>query len=238
MIINIAICDDKEWEKQQLLDFIQCHAQKRGIKVQTKHYSSGKAYIDSWSKSCEPDILFLDIEMPEVSGIELKDYLQEHGSESKIMFVTSHEELVWEAFGKNVVGFLRKPLEWDIFETNMDKTMHLLERESRAFMVNERENRMVASHKMLAIRADGTYCSVHTPSEDIFTDKSITEMEEMLAQEDFFRVHKSYIINLRCIKRIGNEEVVLCDGTEIPIARRRKTDLKDAYTSYLLREVK
>ena len=194
-------------------------------------------YKNKWKKTGEPDILFLDIEMPELDGIELKNYLQERGSQTKIIFVTSHEELVWEAFGENVMGFLCKPIKETAFFSHMRKTLAVVERQKHVLLVNSREKQVASTHEIIAIYADGAYGVVQTDSEKLFSDKSLSELEAMLAQEDFFRVHKSYMINLSKVKRVEND-VVMCNDLVIPVARRRRTDLKEAYTDYLLREVR
>lgn len=124
--IRIAVCEDHTIEKEIVKKLLKKYAEQRQIQLHVEYFSSGIQYKEHWTEADEPDILLLDIEMPEFDGIQLKEYLQEKRSKSKILFITSHTESVWDAFGENVYGFLKKPMDEKKFEELMDKMISAL----------------------------------------------------------------------------------------------------------------
>ncbi|MBE5876848.1 MAG: LytTR family transcriptional regulator [Lachnospiraceae bacterium] len=102
-------------------------------------------------------------------------------------------------------------------------------------LFNDWRKSVVQSRKIEMLKANGRYTVVGVDREDVFSDKSLGEWEQVLENEDFVRIHKSYIVNLRYVEKIGNN-VVLKDGTSVPLARRRKKEFEAKYKEYLMRE--
>ena len=123
-MLKIAICDDeaiyRENTEKVCNDYFQGDGKAFGDEVAMFTFSSGKELMDS---SEEYDVLFLDVEMPDSDGICVKECFEKNRKKTRIIFLTSHEERAFEAFGKNVMYFLRKPLKAQEFKKAMDKVM-------------------------------------------------------------------------------------------------------------------
>jgi len=102
-------------------------------------------------------------------------------------------------------------------------------------LFNDWRKNVVQSGKIEKLIAEGRYTVVDVEGEEVFSDKSIGEWEKELKDQDFVRIHKSYIVNLRYVIKIGNT-VILKDGTIVPLARRRKKEFDERYREYLMRE--
>lgn len=234
--VKIAICDDRKEEADSILDYIRTYAQQRQIEVQENVFGSGDRYKEMWERSEEPDILLLDVEMPKLCGIQLKEYLQENRSKTKILFITSHNEAMGEAFGANVYGFLVKPVEKELLFEYLDKMCRTLKKEKMIFQIDETTGEIVRAENILWIQSEKQYSWIQLEDDKKFSNKSLAQWEEELLGQDFCRVHKSYIANFRHINQIA-DEIKMDNGAAIPIARRRKGMVKDEFKNFLIREV-
>lgn len=234
--IRIAVCEDHTIEKEIVKKLLKKYAEQRQIQLHVEYFSSGIQYKEHWTEADEPDILLLDIEMPEFDGIQLKEYLQEKRSKSKILFITSHTESVWDAFGENVYGFLKKPMDEKKFEELMDKMISALQREYGQAFVDEKTGEKIIPNQILWVRSQGQYSKVQMENGEKFSNLSLAEWEEKMKGNTFFRVHRSFIVNLKHIAKI-TDEIKMDNGTIVPIARRRKAVLKDTYKEFLIHEV-
>lgn len=93
---------------------------------------------------------------------------------------------------------------------------------------------VVESSKIELLKAEGRYSLLSIKKEEVFSDKSISEWEQELGELNFFRVHKSYLVNLKYIDQIG-DMLVLKNGVKIPLARRRKKEFEEKYKEYIIR---
>lgn len=100
-------------------------------------------------------------------------------------------------------------------------------------LFNDWRRNVVHSRKIEKLMAEGRYTVVDVEGEEVFSDKGLGEWEKELKDLDFVRIHKSYIVNLRYVIKIGNT-IVLQDGTTVPLARRRKKEFEERYREYLM----
>lgn len=107
-MIKVGICEDEKVCRESIAKLLEEYFTQRGIPYQLEEYESGQSFMEEKEKT---DILLLDIEMEGISGIQLKNWLWREDEDTKIVFVTKHSEEMPEAFGKNVYGFLHKPLK-------------------------------------------------------------------------------------------------------------------------------
>lgn len=234
--IKIAICDDETACRESLE--MMCRTffeEKRSItEMPDIHvFSSGKEIIASNETY---DILLLDIEMPDQDGISIKEYFETSREQTRIIFTTSHKERVLEAFGKNVVSFLVKPIDRDNFQKVMEKTLSdicglVLEIEESG------ETFLIAVKQIKYIEAQDKYTLAVTASGEHLFRRTLKFWENVLPCEDFVRIHKSYLVNLEYLEKKG-EEVRLDHGKLIKISRLRKNEVMEKYKGFLRRKVK
>ena len=234
--IKIAICDDEAVCRESLE--MMCRTffkeQKPSARMPDIHvFSSGKEMIASNEMY---DILLLDIEMPDQDGISIKEYFETNREQTRIIFTTSHKERVLEAFGKNVVSFLVKPLSRERFWKVMEKTISDICGPVLEIEENE-ETFLMPVRQIKYIEAQDKYTLAVTVTGKYLFRRTLKFWESVLPQEDFVRIHKSYLVNMEYFEKKG-EEVLLDQGKMIKISRMRKNEVMGKYKEFLRRKVK
>lgn len=235
--IKIAICDDEAVYRESTE--VMCKAFFDGKEGEA--YSVEGLDIDVFPSGREIiasdkayDILLLDIEMPERDGISVKEYFETHHKQTRIIFMTSHKERVLEAFGKNVVSFLVKPLCKEDFQKVMQKTLadicgQILEIEENG------EFFVIPVNQIRYIEAQDKYTVTVTETGKYLMRRTMKFWEGVLPCQDFCRIHKSYLVNLEYFEKKG-DEVWLDKGKIVKISRLRKNGVLEKYKEFLRRK--
>lgn len=235
--MNFAICDDNEAICHAIKDHITNYfIEKRMEPPECTVYNSGKEIVDS---SKNHDIVFIDVEMPEMDGVSACRILSSRYSHSLFVMITSHAAYVDDAFRLNAFRFLTKPIDW----TRFDKCL------SEAIYVSVTYNRKIAiSHKLgISTVYTADIISVESENRKVYiktsgcetpylSDETMAHWEkELLGCAGFYSPHRSYIINFEHISRIDNENnlVIMDSGDSIYISRRKSKDFRNSYLTYL-----
>ncbi len=232
-MIKVGICDDEKLCREQVTNLLEQYFRKKGLQYELLEYESGMDFLDRGEGI---DLLFLDIEMEGLSGIELKDDLQAE-EEIRIIFVTGHVEGMPEAFGKNVYGFLEKPLDAQKLEKYLGRVLEDMEEDRILVLKGVRGEMAIRQKDIFYFVSEKKYSRVIGRKGEAFCDMGLQQLEEMLGQKSFFRCHKSYLVNLGNISD-ANQSIRLKNGESIPVSRRKVKELKDAYLKYIIRKAR
>lgn len=184
------------------------------------------------------DVVFLDIDMPGLTGIELAETLSGLEHPPAIVFVTAHSEHAVEAFEVAAADYLVKPVETRRLRMAIDRIAPAVTAQPRI----ERVPVEKAGKKLLLqvsdifhVMAKDDYSYIFTDGERYLSTLSLAELEQKLEPQGFFRVHRRYLVNLAAVREIapmygGTMELTLKDaaGTQVPVSRRRAPALKRA----------
>jgi two-component system LytT family response regulator len=199
-------------------------------------------------KSHKPDLLFLDIQMPDMNGFEMMDQLG--GENFEVIFITSFNEYAIRAIKYSALDYLLKPVDGIELRNALNRYRNRKEPNvSKTRLENLRHNMHVQNDAQLQLviptkqgdyqfsindivrcEADSNYTNIYLKGKRKFTaSKTLSDIEEMLAGALFMRVHKSHLVNLEHVKRLTSEdELILSDESHIAISRRRLAEVKDA----------
>lgn len=179
---------------------------------------SGFAAIQNY----EPDLIFLDIQMPEISGISLAEKLH---SEQMIIFTTAHSEYAVQGFNLNAVDYLLKPFDFNRFTLSIEKAIkqkqiHQSFNDGSEYIVVKVEYRNVKImlNDILYIEALDNYVKIYTKAKMYLTLMNLKAIYELLPTSNFMRIHRSFIISLKKISDFTRENVVI-EGKTIPVGR-------------------
>ncbi|PKV52074.1 LytTR family two component transcriptional regulator [Aquimarina sp. MAR_2010_214] len=178
------------------------------------------------------DLIFLDINMPEISGIS---FAKSINKDIKIIFTTAYREYAIEGFDLHAVDYLLKPIAYErllnaihnYFEVyHKEESPKIIETSSNEFIFVRSDRRMkkVDFSEIIYIESYSDYVKIHCSSNTIITRETISTIESKLPQQYFMRTHRSYIISISRIDSFSNEEIIV-DHKSIPISRNYKPEV-------------
>lgn len=212
-------------------------------------YSDSRQLLEYlFTEHPQVDLLILEIEMPELDGLELKRQITSIYMDINILFLTGHREMMEDAFGRNVIGFLSKEhfeerLLRYIYEIKED-----LHKEDRIEICINGEMKNFSKSRIVKFRSQHIY-SVMTIEQFYNRNKHTLETKEemyrislgkwmdILQDDAFYRVGRTFIVNLKYVRRI-TDNIVLKTGEELTIPVRKRAEVKNAYNEYCLRTEK
>lgn len=231
----ITICDDDAVFAEKVKKLCENILKKEwGSQIEFIYVSSGEEFLQLKRHT---NILLLDIEMKDISGIDVKEKLNISHCDTKIIFMTNHTERMREAFGKYVYGFVIKD-KYQELEKLLLPMIQEIEEESSYFLVDGiQEKKQVNQKDIYYIKAAGNYIEIFVENKHYLKRQKMNDCEMEINKKDFCRVHKSYIVNFRYIKTINQKEVILNGNIKIPVARGKCNLIKGAYIEYLKRKL-
>lgn len=174
------------------------------------------------------DIIFLDVEMPEMTGLEMLDSLQGE-NHPYVVLVTSKKEYAIDAFEYNVVDYLLKPVDYVRFLKAINKLLSQQAKDAgeandnEIFVKSDLKFVKIKFDEILYVEAMADYVIIHIEGGKHIIHSTMKGIDKKLAQENFVRVHRSYIVNLKKINTVENTAVIIGDKN-IPIGASYKAD--------------
>lgn len=237
---NIAICDDEEAALSILTSSLQGAFRAHDVEAVIDTFTRPRVML-AQMHNVSYDLIFLDIEMPGMSGLDAAKQLRREGNLVDIIFISNREDLVFDALRVNPRGFIRKTrFIQDVsgvidtyFAYRSEKT------QEKVLIVRQRDQVLhISIEKLKYIEGFGKKQLAMTVDREtpIEMNKSMQELEEELAPYGFLRIHKGYLVNYRLIRRIGEDEVLLTDGQKLPVSRRKHQEVRDTYMEWMQQE--
>jgi two-component system LytT family response regulator len=243
--IRAIIVDDESHARAAITGIISEHFQQIEVLDQAKDLPNAVKLIHKLN----PDLVFLDVEMPGHSGLELLDFFNENEVCFDIIFVTAYSEYAIHAFKLAAVDYLLKPLKL----ADMEKAIDLYYKRNRSKSYqskyeklqvlksninNHKEKRIVLPtnegliieniENIVYFKADGSYVQITFANKSkILLTRKLLDFEYLEEQGDFLRVHRSYMVNLKHVKKImkGDSSLILSTGDEISITNEKRQQL-------------
>lgn len=215
----IGICDDENCMREQVAMVCKEVVEKYNTDIQIETFSDGKQVIEK-----EFDILILDIEMEGVDGISVKNIFQNRKKDTIIIFVTSHDEMMSQAFGVNVIGFVTK--------CYLKSQLPVMLNSAIKRVMNTVNIDGIDSRKICYIEAEHVYNILHLEDgSEMSVRRTSAQLEMALTSVGFIRIHRTYIINMAYVEHIKDKTIVV-NGCELPVSSRLKSGFKKEYNKY------
>lgn len=186
------------------------------------------------------DVMFLDVNMPEATGLQLAEALMRLKFPPAVVFVTAYSEHALDAFKVNAIDYLVKPVETDrlnqaVARVREHVALHLQTQKSERIPVEKAGKKiLIGIDKIRFVMARDDYAYLQTDVDRYFSTVSLAQLEKRLDGHGFFRVHRGYLVNLSMVEEVepvaGGTLLLTLNGVEeqIPVSRRRVTALKKA----------
>ncbi len=218
MQYNVAVCDDSAADRQYILRMLAEWAENSGHSVVVSEFSSSEEFLFHYEDKKEYDILLLDVEMGEMDGVALAKRLRRENETVQIIFITGYSDYIAEGYEVAALHYLMKPVKqeklWAVLGRAVEK---IKKNEAALYLESGGDMFCIPLYQIRYVEVQHNYITVHGKT-DVTVKKTLSELEEAL-NEDFFRVGRSFIVNLRCISRVTKTDIVLSDGTLVPLPR-------------------
>lgn len=233
MIVSVGICDDEAIMRMQLATMLARYGDEHGVQIAVKQYCSGEelvAHLDD-----KTQVLFLDIGLAGITGIEAARKLADQRPDILIVFVTSMAQYALEGYSVHAFGFLMKPVRYQDVSNILDEALDKLNAagnkrlvvrcDGRSAVIEVQDIRYVESfaHKMKIVLPDG----------NLQAGASMSWFEGKLANCGFYRVHRCYLANMRHITEIRDGRIWLDNGDDIPLSKQRSQDFMATFGDFI-----
>ena len=225
--MKIAVCDDERIIREQIKDYLKSYSEAAVF-----DYSSGKKMISSGERF---DLIFLDIEMDDCNGMDIAAELRRKNIDSHIVFLTSHDEFMAEAFKVKAFRFLTKPVKREDFDEALKEAEKEINSRQMVYFTSKGANVSLWNDEIVYIESSGDGTILYDCSGKSYCiTEPIKYWESILDRKIFYRIHKSYIVSLKYIKNIEKTKVTLLyTDSELTVSRRNITRFREAYINYI-----
>ena len=231
MNYNIAICDDDREQLKNLEVVVENWAVESGHSCRIRTFTSAEEFLFEYEEDKAYDILLLDVEMNNISGIELAKRIRKDNNRAEIIFITSHFEFVGEGYEVDALHYLIKPVAEDKLQQVLGKAVERLAVEPPWVVINcDGQTIKLYEYEILYIEAFLHYISIRTISGEYKIKENLSSFEKRLST-DFYRVHRSYLVSLKQITRISRTAVWV-GKEELPLARGKYDDINRAFIEH------
>ncbi len=231
MTINAVICDDDKSCSELVLKYLLKYCEERQIDCFYECYNNTEDVVNSTTKY---NIAFLDVEIDNVSGLEIAKSLKERNENVIVFFITQYEKYIDDAMDLFALRYIKKPLDYSRFYKGLDKAIELINQDVIDVYLKD-------STQILKLNAcDIMYVEIIDHKTKIVTEKEIYYSKSLLdywqkklTHSSFYRIHKSYIINLDYVVKYQRNEVTMRNGNIIGISYRNQATFRKYFTDYL-----
>lgn len=248
--LKAIIVDDEERARRVLHSMLKQEDAEIEILAECSNVPSAVIEINKH----QPDVVFLDVEMPDYSGFELYDFFK-GDIDFQIVFVTAYSEYAIRAFEVSAVDYVLKPVSPDALLKALEKVKERLKADVVKSNATLRSNlatkglekiavpnstglEIIKTSDILYIEADGAYCKFFFADKpSILISKSLKHYETQLAGlSNFFRPHRSFLVNLDALKEYNRNDgtLILDNGNSIPVSRSNRSQMDSVIEGYLL----
>ena len=231
--MRIAICDDEEKYRLELKTILNKLLINIDCDIDT--FSDGNI-LEADFRDKPYDLVFLDIEMPEVDGITLAKKLRSLSDKVYIVFLTSHIEYALEGYEVNALRYLTKPVNIDKLK-EVIKYVQERETAARQIIIKEDGEKLVIDvNDVIYMEAMNQNVRIVTVLGEHTIRYNIGDFEEQLKNDGFYRIHRGYLISLAKVKKLSKGDVIMelgKDEVSLPVSRSNLKSLKDALYSYV-----
>lgn len=232
-MLTIAICDDERDFREQIRDFLYRYQKSEQIHFRIVETQTGQQLLNLMSE--EIDIVFLDIKMKNLNGIQTAQKLRNTNTHIQIVFVTSAPEYALAGYKVNAFDYLVKPVSFDLFRKTLDRLLDRLDQISDYILVKNYDSiKKIFLCDILFIETYNRNLLIHTKKENFISHEKLGEMEKALSGQGFFRCNSGYLVNFAFVDQLDGQDhtLRLVNGEKIPLSRPRKKECIAALSQY------
>lgn len=231
-MLKIAICDDEAASRNRMQEFLTGMELLFSVDI----FESGEALLRSGESY---QMIFLDIDMKGISGIDAARVLRRRDKKVKIIYVTAYEDFRDYAFSVHAFAYLVKPIRRERFLEILKEALEYTEEEKDELLRFETESGFleIGSRDILYLEYLNRKIRMNTRAGDVWMKGGIRAMEEKLQPYGFAMPHKSFVVNFYHVKNLKGYDIVMSDGSLVPLSQKKSAAFRDELSAWLARQL-
>ncbi len=232
--MKIAVCDDNTLFQEEIKSFLFEYFGRLSIEIEL--FTNGSQFLTAVQSATIPfDLVFMDIEMPGLDGLETSRRLRKENRDLFLIFLSSHTELAFDGYEVDAFRFLTKPVNQEKLWKALSDWEKLRLSEERICLNLGDHNQVLSWRDIQYIQSENVYVNVVTAQQRILVRMKINELEKRMPKSMFFRPHRSFLVNLQHIHGFDSKKIRMVDGLDVPLSRRNAAEFRNRMMSFLNR---
>lgn len=241
-VFRIAICDDEAMLLEDTDKVVSKVSNQLIGKTRNELYSSSVALLEELRKKHEqgnsfPDLIIMDIEMPKMDGIEFGKRLREFAPDVMLIYLTSYSEYAVRGYEAKAFRYMIKPVTEEAMAEVFSDILNERINSKKLYLNCAEGESVVPLNEIIYISSEDKYSVVYSNNEHFYDSNSLNFWEKTLAPYGFYRIHRSYLVNMAYHRSLGKSHIILEGGIELPISRRRKMSYKKAVIQEMRKDI-
>lgn len=239
--MKVAICDDSIEDLMTIEHILTTYRDKNPkVSLEIEKFSDARQLYARIQKNELADLYILDMLMPEKSGIDLGNEIRRYGSEKAIIYITTSDEFALDAYDVHAIRYLLKPVRDSQLYEALDYAFACSGvSQGPRYLVRTRQGLVSVPYSRIEyIENSSRMLAVHLVDGEIIKSIFIRssfdeEIGELIREDDFMQVHKSFLVNKRYVRRLNGDHILLESGDGVPVSKKRAADVKREYLLYV-----
>lgn len=234
-MVKIAVCDDESYMADKIEEYIMRFANAHGYDFSISKFNGGKALLDAGNVF---DLIFLDIQMDEIDGIETAKLIREKNMNVPIVYITSFSDYSMRAHKVHAFDFIEKPFDYSHIETvirdfmklNTSKKLNMVK-----FRTDDGDITQNADDILYFACCGQRKILMYTPNKTVELKGSIPDIIETINNRQFYMTHRNFIVNLKYVKTIVKKDYMIrmTNGDTVPFSQRKRIEFKERLHEYM-----
>lgn len=232
-MIRLAIVEDEDNYAIQLEKYINKYEQESSSVFKVTRFKDGDEIVSNYK--CQFDIILMDIEMKFMDGMSAAEEIRKVDKDVVIMFITNMTNYAIRGYQVDALDYVIKPVEYFAFSQKLDRALtRISKHKTKKSITIEYSSgiQKIDVDNIIYIETEGHNLLIHLKATTIKIRAKLKDYEEMLAEDDFFRINKGYLVNLKHVEGIEGTSCIIADEKLI-ISRNRKSDFMQTLVEYM-----
>ena len=231
-MLRVSVAEDNPKDRERLLSFLKKYGEEKDVQIEVADYTDGRELLDQY-RPCY-DVIFLDVEMPQMDGMKAAEKIRETDEEVILIFITNMAKYAIRGYEVQALDYVLKPVKYEAFTVKMDKVKRLAEKKkdkSISIKTGTATHRLLLSH-IQYVEVVQHLLIFHTEDGDFSTRGVLKDVEAVLEENGFYKCNKCYLVNLRHVRSV-HDGMVLVGNDQLQVSRARKKAFAEAVADYI-----